>query len=74
MVYVWSILLILLNAVWLALVVFGLPGNWLIVISTYLFAWWRRGDGVCSWCCHLVYRGCGCLLAVAADTIIADRL
>jgi len=31
MVYVMSLILIVLNAVWLALVFFGLPGNWLIV-------------------------------------------
>jgi hypothetical protein len=48
MLYVWSTILILLNAVWLAMVVFGLPGNWLIVITTYLFAWWRWEDKVFS--------------------------
>jgi len=48
MLYLWSVLLILLNAIWLALVVFGLPGNWLIVISTCLFAWWRADDAVFS--------------------------
>ena len=48
MLYVWSTMLVLLNIVWLALVVFGLPGNWLIVISTFLFALWRRSDGVFS--------------------------
>jgi len=48
MLYLWSILLVLVNVVWLALVMFGLPGNWLIVISTCLFAWWRWGDGVFS--------------------------
>jgi len=36
MLYLWSVLLILLNALWLVLVVFGLPGNWLIVISTWI--------------------------------------
>lgn len=46
--YILLILLILLNTVWLALVIFGLPGNWLIVISTCLFAWWRWEDGVFS--------------------------
>ena len=30
------------------LVLFALPGNWLIVISTCLFAWWRAEDGVFS--------------------------
>jgi len=48
MLYLWSTLLILLNSVWLVLVVFGLPGIWLIVISTCLFAWWRWADGVFS--------------------------
>ena len=38
----------MLNALWLLLVVFGLPGNWLIVICTCLFAWWRVDDGVFS--------------------------
>ena len=50
MLYLWSTLLILLNALWLLLVVFGLPGNWLIVISTALFAWWRWDDAVFSIC------------------------
>lgn len=48
MLYLLLILLILLNVVWLVLVVFGLPGNWLIVISTCLFAWWRWEDGFFS--------------------------
>jgi len=48
MIYLWSTMLILVNAVWLVLVVFGLPGNWLMVISTCLFAWWRWDHGVFS--------------------------
>lgn len=48
MLYLWSTLLILFNSVWLTLVLFGLPGNWLIVISTCLFAWWKWEDGVFS--------------------------
>jgi uncharacterized protein YqgC (DUF456 family) len=48
MLYVLSTVLILVNAVWLAMVVFGLPGNWLIVISTCLFAWWRWENRVFS--------------------------
>ena len=48
MLYVWLIVLIVLNAVWLLLVLFGLPGNWLVVLSTCLFAWWRWEDGVFS--------------------------
>lgn len=48
MIYIWLIVLIGLNTCWLGLVVFALPGNWLIVISTALFAWWRWDDGVFS--------------------------
>jgi len=48
MIYVLLLILILLNVAWLALVVFGLPGNWLIVFSTGLFAWWQWDAGVFS--------------------------
>jgi uncharacterized protein YqgC (DUF456 family) len=48
MLYVWLVILVLLNAVCLALVLFGLPGNWLMVILTCLFAWWRWDEGVFS--------------------------
>lgn len=41
-------MLIILNAFWLLLVPFALPGNWLIVITTALFAWWRAEDRVFS--------------------------
>lgn len=44
MIYVWSVILVLLNTVWLALDLLGLPGNWLIIISTCLFAWWHADD------------------------------
>jgi uncharacterized protein YqgC (DUF456 family) len=44
MVYVWATLLVVLNLVWLATVVVGLPGTWLIVVSTALVAWWHWGD------------------------------
>lgn len=62
MVYLWSTLLVLLNAVWLMLVVFGLPGNWLIVISSCLFAW-RLGGGVLS-----IYT----LIAIAALALAGE--
>jgi uncharacterized protein YqgC (DUF456 family) len=48
MLYLWSTMLILLNTFWLLLVLFALPGNWLIVITTALFAWWRAEDKVFS--------------------------
>jgi len=48
MFYFWMTLLLLLNTVWLILVPFALPGNWLIVITTSLFAWWQWENGVFS--------------------------
>jgi uncharacterized protein YqgC (DUF456 family) len=48
MLYVWLSILVLLNALWLTLVLLGLPGNWLMVISTCLFAWWKWDERVFS--------------------------
>ncbi len=48
MLYVWLSILIVLNAGWLLLVLLGLPGNWLMVISTCLFAWWKWDERVFS--------------------------
>jgi uncharacterized protein YqgC (DUF456 family) len=42
MIYFWLILLIIVNAFWLALVFFSLPGNWLMIITTILFALWQK--------------------------------
>ena len=41
MLWFWLVLLILLNTLWLALVLLGLPGNWLMILSVLLFAWWQ---------------------------------
>ena len=65
MLYLWSVLLILLNALWLVLVVFGLPGNWLIVISACLFAWWRAEDNVFS-----IYT----LIAIVALAVLGELI
>ena len=48
MLYVWLIILPLLNACWLGLVFFALPGNWLIILTTTLFAWWWWEERVFS--------------------------
>lgn len=44
MTYLWATLLVLLNTLWLVTVVLGLPGTWLIVVSTALLAWWQWPD------------------------------
>lgn len=41
MVYLWATLLVAVNLCWLALVVMQLPGNWLMVLTTLLVAWWQ---------------------------------
>jgi len=48
MLYLWSTILVLFNGLWLVLVLFGLPGNWLMVFMTSLFAWWQWQEGVFS--------------------------
>ncbi len=63
MLYLWSTILILLNGFWLVWDIFGLPGNWLIVISTCLFAWWRWDQSVFS-----IYT----LIAVAALAVVGE--
>ena len=42
MIYFWLVILIILNAFWLGLVFFALPGNWLMIITTILFALWQK--------------------------------
>lgn len=41
MMYLWAVLLTVVNAAWLLLVVIGLPGNWLMVLGTLAVAWWQ---------------------------------
>lgn len=42
MIYLWLSLLIIVNAFWLGLVFFAMPGNWLMIITTILFALWQK--------------------------------
>ncbi|MEN6334312.1 MAG: DUF456 domain-containing protein [Phycisphaerales bacterium] len=65
MIYLWLTLLVLLNGLWLILVVFGLPGNWLMALMTALFAWWRWDEGLFSgWT----------LIAVAVLALIGEAI
>lgn len=48
MLYLWITLLIVFNGFWLVLTLFALPGNWLIVITTSVFAWWQWEHNVFS--------------------------
>ncbi len=40
--------MLLLNGFWLMLIFFALPGNWLILVTTSLFAWWQWDNRVFS--------------------------
>jgi len=66
-----AILLVLLNAVWLVLVVLGLPGTWLMVITTALVAWWQwpaAGSG------NPPMIGLGVLAAIVLLAVLAEIL
>jgi uncharacterized protein YqgC (DUF456 family) len=65
MLYLWLVILLVLDAVWLALVLFGLPGNWLMVLTTALFAWWRWDERVFSG---------GTLIAIAVLAVLGELI
>ena len=46
--YVWAILLCLVNVAWIATIVAGIPGTWLMVGSTVFVAWWWRAGTAAS--------------------------
>lgn len=48
MIYVYLVFLVLINTIWLGLVFFYLPGNWLMVLTTAGFAWWHWDRGIFS--------------------------
>jgi len=48
MLYIWLTLLVIVNGFWWSLTFFSLPGNWLIVLTTWAFAWWRWEQGIFS--------------------------
>ena len=39
--WIWALLLIVVNGFWLALVVLGLPGTWLMVLTAAVVLWWQ---------------------------------
>lgn len=48
MLYVYHFLLLLINAVWLVLGLFYLPGNWLMIFTTLAYLWWMRQHALFS--------------------------
>jgi uncharacterized protein YqgC (DUF456 family) len=49
MIYLWAAGLTILNLLWLALNVLGLPGNWLMIVSAALVAWAAGGAMFSVW-------------------------
>ncbi len=65
MMYVWAILLILTNVVWLLLTLMALPGNWLMVVGAAVLAWVYWDEGMFSpWTLLAVL-----LLAIAGEVL-----
>jgi len=48
-IYVYAVLLTLLNLVFWAGILFGLPGAWLMVLAATLIEWWQPGEYMFSW-------------------------
>jgi len=48
MIYVWATLLVACNLAGLVLVLFQMPGNWLMVCLTVGLAWWQWEEGMFS--------------------------
>ena len=39
-VFLWAVVMAIVNLVWLALTLLGLPGNWLMIVTAALVTWW----------------------------------
>lgn len=48
MIYAWLTILVIFNACSLLLVLFSLPGNWLMITATGLIAWWQWDEKIFS--------------------------
>ena len=48
MMYLCASLLVVVNAFWLVLTLLMLPGNWMMVATTGLVAWWQWDKGMFS--------------------------
>ncbi|MFH1730464.1 MAG: DUF456 domain-containing protein [Planctomycetota bacterium] len=65
MTYVIAATLVLLNVGWFALVLFRLPGIWLMVLSTALVAWWQWDEKMFSiWTLAAIF-----ILAVISEVL-----
>jgi uncharacterized protein YqgC (DUF456 family) len=49
MVYVYAVLLTVLNLVFWVGILFNLPGTWLMILATAVLKWWQPGYVLVSW-------------------------
>lgn len=62
MLYLYAVILMLLNLVWLAVTAVGLPGNWLMIGSALLMVWLYDGKVFNAWT----------LIAVVAIALVGE--
>jgi uncharacterized protein len=65
MIYVYAILLTLLNMAFWVGIIFNLPGTWLMVLVSVLVEWWQPGTFMYSWTVLCIAGG----LAVLGEVI-----
>jgi len=65
MIYIYIVMLLLLNTCWLVSVLLTVPGNWLMVLTTFAFAWWK-------WDAHLF--GVPVLVLIAVLAVIGEMI
>lgn len=65
MVYLYAVVLTVLNLVFWASILFNLPGTWLMVLSASLIEWWQPGEYLFGW--TVVYVAAG--LAVVGELL-----
>ena len=65
MIYLWATLLVLANGCWLVLTLLTLPGNWMMVATTVLVAWWQ-------WDKHMFHPAT--LAAIVALAVVGEVL
>jgi hypothetical protein len=65
MVYVYAVVLTLLNLVFWVGILFNLPGTWLMILVSALLEWWQPGQFMDSWTVLFVAAG----LAVLGEVL-----
>jgi uncharacterized protein YqgC (DUF456 family) len=65
LIYLWATALLALNTLWLLLTIVGVPGTWLMVLTTLLLEWWLPEQRMFS---------TGVLIAIAVLALLGEVL